>query len=197
MKRMTTDNPQLNIERLLNTARAENNQAVLHLGDEVITLTEYVDKCAKERGCDITQESVMDGDNCMECDCPVAILNILGIQAAENNARLKMIEKILGNDYDLDRLRELIKADREGRIAVFPCKPSDVTVYQLRNKKHAFGMGVHPRHVGCAKVWGNGKYELLHGGDVPCKDKDFGKTWFLKEDEAQAALKAMKEREEK
>ena len=42
MKRMTTDNPQLNIERLLNTARAENNQAVLHLGDEVITLTEAV-----------------------------------------------------------------------------------------------------------------------------------------------------------
>ena len=94
------------------------------------------------------------------------------------------------------RLRELVQADREGRIAVFPCKPSDVTVYQLRNKKHALGVGVHPRHVGCAKVWGNGKYELLHGGDVPCKDKDFGKTWFLKKDEAQAALEKMKEREE-
>ena len=136
MKRMTTDNPQLNIERLLNTARAENNQAVLHLGDEIITLAEYVDKCAKERGCDITQESVMDGDNCVECDCPVAILNILGIQAAENNARLKMIEKILGNDYDLDRLRELIEADREGRIAILSepmkpmvYKPNDTDVY--------------------------------------------------------------------
>lgn len=137
--------------------------------------------------------------------------------------RLLGIEDILGDEYNLDRLkqlleacnglepneideskfliatqkdpkkmarlRELIEADREGRIAVFPCKPSDVTVYQLRNKKHALGIGVHPRHVGCAKVWGNGKYELLHGGDVPCKDKDFGKTWFLKEDEAQAALK--------
>ena len=136
MKRMTTDNPQLNIERLLNTARAENNQAVLHLGDEIITLAEYVDKCAKERGCDITQESVMDGDNCVECDCPVAILNILGIQAAENNARLKMIEKILGNDYDLDRLRELIEAYREGRIAILSepmkplvYKPNDTDVY--------------------------------------------------------------------
>lgn len=118
MKRMTTDNPQLNIERLLNTARAENNQAVLHLGDEVITLAEYVAKCAKETGCDVTLESVMDGDNCAECDCPVAILNILGIQAAENNARLKMIEKILGDDYDLDRLRELVQADREGRCVV-------------------------------------------------------------------------------
>lgn len=118
MKRMTTDNPQLNIERLLNTARAENNQAVLHLGDKVITLTEYVVKCAKEHGCDVTLESVMDGDNCCECDCPVAILNILGIQAAENNARLKMIEKILGNDYDLDRLRELVQAEQEGRYII-------------------------------------------------------------------------------
>lgn len=148
MKRMTTDNPQLNIERLLNTARAENNQAVLHLGDEVITLAEYVAKCAKETGCDVTLESVMDGDNCCECDCPVAILNILGIQAAENNARLKMIEKILGDEYNFDllheivtaykegryiimkfaeqdgvsRLRELAEADREGRCTIFPCR---------------------------------------------------------------------------
>ena len=118
MKRMTTDNPQLNIERLLNMARAENNQAVLHLGDEVVTLTEYVVKYAKEMGCDVTPESVMDGDNCTECDCPVAILNLLGIQAAENNARLKNIEKILGNDYDLDRLRKLVEADREGRYII-------------------------------------------------------------------------------
>ena len=79
---------------------------------------EYVSKYAKETGCDVTLESVMDGDNCIECDCPVAILNVLGIQAAENNARLRMIEKILGNDYDLDRLRELVQADREGRYII-------------------------------------------------------------------------------
>ncbi|MGI5905196.1 MAG: hypothetical protein ACOX85_02880 [Candidatus Pararuminococcus gallinarum] len=29
--------------------------------------------------------------------------------------RLSFIEDILGNDYDLDRLRELVEADREGR----------------------------------------------------------------------------------
>ncbi|WP_281692970.1 hypothetical protein [Agathobaculum desmolans] len=33
----------------------------------------------------------------------------------------------------VDRLRELAQADREGRCIVLPCKPSDVTVYQLRN----------------------------------------------------------------
>ena len=34
--------------------------------------------------------------------------------------RLNQIEDILGNVYDLDRLRELVKADRDGRCVVLP-----------------------------------------------------------------------------
>lgn len=34
--------------------------------------------------------------------------------------RLADIEDILGDDYDLDRLRELVEADREGRIKILP-----------------------------------------------------------------------------
>lgn len=36
--------------------------------------------------------------------------------------RLADIEDILGDEYDLDRLRELAQADREGRCVVPPCK---------------------------------------------------------------------------
>lgn len=36
--------------------------------------------------------------------------------------RLAVIEDILGDEYDLDRLRELGQADREGRCVVLPCK---------------------------------------------------------------------------
>ncbi|OUN23569.1 hypothetical protein B5G34_00255 [Flavonifractor sp. An82] len=36
--------------------------------------------------------------------------------------RLADIEDILGEDYDLDRLRELVEADRDGRCVVSPCK---------------------------------------------------------------------------
>ena len=32
--------------------------------------------------------------------------------------RLREIEDILGDDYDLDRLRELVEADRDGRCVV-------------------------------------------------------------------------------
>ena len=34
--------------------------------------------------------------------------------------RLSQIEDILGDEYDLDRLRELAEADREGRCVVLP-----------------------------------------------------------------------------
>ena len=39
--------------------------------------------------------------------------------------RLAAIEDILGDEYDLDRLRELAEADREGRCVVLPCKIFD------------------------------------------------------------------------
>lgn len=36
--------------------------------------------------------------------------------------RLKKIEDILGDEYDLDHLRELVQVDREGRCVVLPAK---------------------------------------------------------------------------
>lgn len=39
--------------------------------------------------------------------------------------RLAAIEDILGDSYDLDRLRELVESDRDGRCVVLPCKIFD------------------------------------------------------------------------
>ena len=64
---------------------------------------------------------------------------LLEIEALKRLEKSMLIKDILGNDYDLDRLRELVQADREERCVVLPCKPSNVTVYQLRSKKHARG----------------------------------------------------------
>lgn len=51
-------------------------------------------------------------------------------------SRLADIEDILGDNYDLDRLRELVEADGEGRIAILSepmkpmiYKPNDTDVY--------------------------------------------------------------------
>lgn len=40
--------------------------------------------------------------------------------------RLNEIENILGKEYDIDRLRELVEADRDGRCVLTPCKIGDV-----------------------------------------------------------------------
>ena len=59
-----------------------------------------------------------------------------GIKGTVDDAvyRLAAIEDILGNDYDLDRLKELVEADREGRCVVLPCKIGD-TVYDIQMEK--------------------------------------------------------------
>lgn len=39
--------------------------------------------------------------------------------------RLAQIENILGDEYDIDRLKQLTDADKNGRCAIIPCKPGD------------------------------------------------------------------------
>lgn len=121
MDRLTTDNRETNLQTLLNYAYAKDR--AVHLaygnGEDNIPLDEYIAHEASKLGCPRTTTEVMEG-GCMECDCPIAILNAIAIQAAELRARLMMIEDILGDTYNLDHLRELIEADREGRITITP-----------------------------------------------------------------------------
>lgn len=50
--------------------------------------------------------------------------------------RLAAIEDILGNDYDLERLRELVQADKNGRCVVLPCKCGDtINAFRWSNEK--------------------------------------------------------------
>lgn len=61
--------------------------------------------------CDIAQcVEVCEGMICEDEEC----------SQKQTWERLKLIEDILGNDYDLDRLRELVQADREGRCFITP-----------------------------------------------------------------------------
>lgn len=40
------------------------------------------------------------------------------------------IKDILGDDYEIDRLRELVQADKEGRCVIMPVKEGDI-VYHI------------------------------------------------------------------
>lgn len=86
--------------------------------------------------------------------------------------RLAAIEDILGDEYELDRLRELVMADREGRCVVLPCKIGDF-VYLIKRKLDGSDC------VQKAEFWWS---------DIP----EIGKTVFLTREEAEDALEGMK-----
>lgn len=108
--------------------------------------------------------------------------------------RLKSIEDILGGDYNLNRLRELVQADREGRCVVLPCMIGD-TVYVLNhhlgrvfeNEVAGFSVGYPSDNRNNVSTVYVGKY----GSKTfrRWKFQRFGKTVFLTREEAEAALR--------
>ncbi len=110
--------------------------------------------------------------------------------------RLASIENILGDDYDLEHLKELVEADRDGRCVVFPCKIGD-TVYDIQMGKITektiisipFLLSKSVNHL-CLHAINN--RDALTTIDT----ENLGKTVFLTREEAEAAMKRM-EGEEK
>ena len=120
--------------------------------------------------------------------------------------RLKTVEDVLGADYDLDilrkvvqafkegryiilkdperdgvdRLRELADADQEGRCVVLPCKVGDdvYSAYPL--------CGVNSHHIRFFKCSSDGNFAC---SALMIPFSDFGKTVFLTREEAEAAWK--------
>lgn len=96
--------------------------------------------------------------------------------------RLGVIEDILGDNYDLDHLRELMEADRDGRCVVSPFKPGDQVWVVERDEIGvadcvsgyvfiAFSGGcalVHPYIGGCGELNG-----ILHNC-LECTREDGG-----------------------
>lgn len=105
--------------------------------------------------------------------------------------RLADIEDILGDDYDLDRLKELVQADREERCVVHPLKSDDEVYIILLSRVFLFEV--------TSAVWYREIpiYKAMHGIHL-CyvfNQDDIGKTVFLTREDAEAALEEMKERD--
>ena len=98
------------------------------------------------------------------------------------------IKDILGDDYDLDRLKELVQADREERCVVHPLKSDDEVYIILLSRVFLFEV--------TSAVWYRESpiYKAMHGIHL-CyvfNQDDIGKTVFLTREEAEATLKKMK-----
>lgn len=132
-----------------------------------------------------------------ECDRCIK----LGQWKNEVLIRLSKIEDILGDEYDLDRLKELVQADREGRCAKLPCKEFfsmlGGDVYAIDDDEVLevllCGVGYDPNGI-----------DFIDAVYAPgCEDEkgftfrfsDVGKTIFLTREEAEAALEKMKEKD--
>lgn len=128
--------------------------------------------------------------------------------------RLAAIEEILGDDYDLDRLKEMVEADREGRCAVTPCKQGDI-VYLITEPQNVKGLDlgdvpdteyekkrVFECIVGSITIWDGGSHIqiiLLHNGErvahyIQPKDFKNGVVHFNREN-AEAVLQNHKDQE--
>ena len=110
--------------------------------------------------------------------------------------RLGELEKAVSDSngkYELDRLRALAEADRDGRVVVMPCKPGD-TVYKLGYQPCHNGED-HPDEMACC---GCEDECDLKRAVVPCVAgsierivrmmESIGKYWFLTRAEAEAKL---------
>ena len=118
--------------------------------------------------CDIAMcDEVRGGSFCEDGDC----------SQRKTWERLKAIEDILGGEYDLDRLRDLVKADREGRCVALPVKP-DTPVWSIAFCKVDDDGTEHPT--------GPWPFSLL-------MLDAWGKEWFLTREEAEKALEGMKD----
>ena len=97
--KLVKDDPSSNLETLLNYAYVKDGEVYLRYanGKTDVNLAEYICHLAAEKGCGHhTKEDVLNGDVCMACDCEVAILNTVAIQAAELRNWLKKYEDMEG-----------------------------------------------------------------------------------------------------
>lgn len=92
--------------------------------------------------------------------------------------RLAAIEDILGDDYNLDHLQELIQADREGRCLVLACMPGESVFVVVSVPESGIYAVVETKPQG------------LH--EILTFTRSLGKTVFRTREEAEAALAKMR-----
>lgn len=94
-------------------------------------------------------------------------------------------------DVPIDRLRELVQADKEGRCVVLPCKVGD-TVWYLTGSQSSYFDRVKSERV-AGFYWDGLRFHIrlrdFHGNHGTYGY--FGKTIFLTREEAEAALRGV------
>lgn len=205
MKRLTSDDTK-SIFYDLNLFFAKDNEVWIRGGGpepdyQDCTLVNWIGRVADKHNLEIyARDAVNLGDEMYDClqygidtiEGVVALLHTAAVQATTMRSRLKEIEDILGDDYDLDRLKELVEADREGKCVVLPCRVGD-KVYCIQSYFNDAKMRSEKK-VKCRVVdFMQSLPDLFECEGMIYKFSDIGKIVFLTSEEAESALEKMKE----
>ena len=102
-------------------------------------------------------------------------------------AEAREIEETLsGCDYSISRMVELMKADKEGRVVILPCKVGDTVYFALLGR-------IIEKQVFSIVSFSNSTRIYCGGTSEYFRPEDIGKTFFLTREEAEKALEAMKD----
>lgn len=103
-------------------------------------------------------------------------------ESPEVLAKAMDMEEILGNEYySVDRMLELLKADKDGRLVVLPCKVGDTVYFALLGRiieKQVFSIVSFSNSI---RIYCDGTSEYF-------RPEDIGETFFLTREEAEKAL---------
>ena len=103
--------------------------------------------------------------------------------------RLAVIEDILGDEYDLGKLMELVQAKREGRCVMLPCKVEDDVYINILGRTLPFTV------ISISQMASTPTFKAQHGIRLVYifKADDVGETVFLTRAEAEDALRREQE----
>lgn len=211
MKRLTTDDS-TSILQGLNLFFAKDKEVWIRGGGpepdyQDCTLVDWINRAAAAQEIELEADDAETmGDvmyDCLQFGCDItegilALLHAAAVQAAEMRGRLKLIEDILGDDYDLDRLRELAEAVRAKRLFAIPVLPSlqpglnGSEVFILSDSGEIVQDNVCSIEIGPNS---SGEVDMLFATFDNCDFDydDVGKRIFWKIEDARKAAAALKE----
>lgn len=113
----------------------------------------------------------------------------LGLEPWQADAAKNIVEMAFEDKPErAERIHELMRADKEGRVVVLPCKIGD-KLYRV------FAGEIFEHRVGSMKYFAiQGRWDIETYPFCPCVESSIGKTIFLTREEAEKALAEMEDK---
>ena len=184
MKRLTTDNPKGNFERLMNYAYTKNCRTFLSYagGKYDIDLCEYVAALSKDKNYNYSPEFIFEDGLLDDYDNDFAILYYCAIQAAQLREALKMYEDKIENGTLIDilcKVEDKVYSYYKRFNCVLAYEVEDIHIDKEQTSYFATAFDYSPSCFG----------EYLD--EINFTDEQFNKTVFFTKEEAEKALEGL------